>query len=291
MQNFITKIPGFRTNTKSKIIVALMYYGYCIYSIPSRSIVSSVIWFALPFIFFAIDAKNTEKKKAEAIRTGKIVDPIKPTEPNKPIVLTKSLNIKIIAGIVVLLGFGMYSNSVQKKKDLQYTIEQKAIAASKAKSDAVAEQKAIASKKLADTIASENKRLADIQAVKDKKIADAQAKVVALAKAKADKVAYDTGITYDQLARTPDKYISKKIKFSGKVIQVMENGTDVQLRIAINDDYDNILLASYDSSTMSSRILENDEVNLKGLSLGVATYQSTMGGNITIPSVYVDSFY
>jgi len=71
----------------------------------------------------------------------------------------------------------------------------------------------------------------------------------------------------------------------------MEDGTNVQLRIAINDDYDNILLASYDSSTMSSRVLENDEVNLKGMSLGVATYQSTMGGNITIPSVSVDSFY
>src|SRR5699024_10509101 len=52
-----------------------------------------------------------------------------------------------------------------------------------------------------------------------------------------EKKGYDTGITYDQLARTPDDYEGEKVKFSGKVLQVMEgNGSTVQLRMAINDD-------------------------------------------------------
>src|SRR5699024_863073 len=37
-----------------------------------------------------------------------------------------------------------------------------------------------------------------------------------------EKKGYDTGITYDQLARTPDDYEGEKVKFSGKVLQVME---------------------------------------------------------------------
>lgn len=32
----------------------------------------------------------------------------------------------------------------------------------------------------------------------------------------------DTGITYDQLARNPDDYLFEKVKFRGKVVQVME---------------------------------------------------------------------
>ena len=121
---------------KLKIIVALVYYGYCIYSIPSRSIVSSVIGFALPFIFFALKDKGDAQKKEKEIKSGKPVKPIKPTESNKPIVLTKLLKRTVIASIVVLLGLGMYSNSVQNKKDLVYAVEQKAIATKQAKIDA-----------------------------------------------------------------------------------------------------------------------------------------------------------
>ena len=35
-------------------------------------------------------------------------------------------------------------------------------------------------------------------------------------------IGYDTGITYEQLARTPNEYNGEKVKFSGKVIQVIE---------------------------------------------------------------------
>ena len=99
---------------------------------------------------------------------------------------------------------------------------------------------------------------------------------------------YETGITYDQLARTPDDYLGKKVKFYGKVIQVIENGSTVQIRLAVNDDYDTILLGKYDSSIVSSRIFEDDMITIYGVSVGTITYQSTMGGNITIPGVSVE---
>jgi len=140
MEKFIRRIVGFRTNTRSKIIVALIYYGYCIFKIPSQSIVTSVISFALPFIFFAFAKHGEAQKKEKAIKSGTFTESIKSTKPNEPIVLTKLLKRTVIASIVVLLGFGMISNSAQKKQDIAYATEQKAIAVKQAKTDAIAKK-------------------------------------------------------------------------------------------------------------------------------------------------------
>lgn len=99
---------------------------------------------------------------------------------------------------------------------------------------------------------------------------------------------YETGITYEQLARTPDDFKGKKIKFYGKVVQVLEGGSTVQIRLAVNDDYDTILFGEYLSSIVSSRILEDDEITIYGTSVGTVSYQSTLGGTITIPGVSID---
>ena len=99
---------------------------------------------------------------------------------------------------------------------------------------------------------------------------------------------YETGISYDQLARTPDDFKGKKVKFYGKVIQVIEGTASVQIRLAVNDDYDTVLLAEYSSSIVSSRVLDDDHITIYGTSTGTISYKSTMGGTITIPGVYVD---
>lgn len=103
-----------------------------------------------------------------------------------------------------------------------------------------------------------------------------------------EKQGYDTGITYSQLARTPDDYLLQKVKFKGKVIQVMEGDSTIQIRLAVGGDYDKVLLCEYDSSIVTSRVLEDDYITVMGTSAGLITYESTMGGNITIPSVAVD---
>lgn len=119
--------------------------------------------------------------------------------------------------------------------------------------------------------------------------ADAQAKIdeAAAAKAAEEAKGFETGITYDQLARTPDDYIGSKVKFYGKVVQVIEGDDSVQLRLAVNGDYDNILFLEYDASLVKSRVLEDDMITIYGVSAGTITYKSTMGGNITIPAVLV----
>lgn len=125
----------------------------------------------------------------------------------------------------------------------------------------------------------------------EKAAADAKAKKEAEEKRLAEekeKKGYDTGITYDQLARTPDDYIGEKVKFNGKVVQVMEGDGTTQLRIAVNDDYDTILFAQFDSTIVKERVLEDDMITVMGLSSGLLTYESTMGGNISIPGMLVE---
>lgn len=108
------------------------------------------------------------------------------------------------------------------------------------------------------------------------------------AKAAEEAKGYETGISYDQLARTPDEFKGKKVKFYGKVVQVIEGDSKTQIRLAINDNYDTILLAQFTKSIVSRRILEDDYITVYGVSSGTISYKSTMGGAITIPGVNVD---
>lgn len=108
------------------------------------------------------------------------------------------------------------------------------------------------------------------------------------AKEKEERQGYETGITFNQLARTPDDYIGKKVKFTGEVIQVIEGVGIVQLRIAVNSDYDKVVFVEYSSSIVKSRILDDDIITIYGMSLGLYTYKSSLGSSITVPAISVD---
>lgn len=98
---------------------------------------------------------------------------------------------------------------------------------------------------------------------------------------------YDYTITYTQIAREPDKYNGKGVVFSGKVIQVIESDNENLYRIAINDNYDVIMLVSYIPEKSEPRILKNDFIRFKGLCLGVYTYETVMGSKLTVPYVLI----
>lgn len=109
-------------------------------------------------------------------------------------------------------------------------------------------------------------------------------------RAEQEKIArgYETGITYEQLARTPDDYMGEKIKFSGKVIQVIEGTDEIQLRFAVNDNYDQVMYLAYTPDIVDQRVLEDDFLVISGYSIGTISYESTMSGTITIPASIVE---
>ena len=134
--------------------------------------------------------------------------------------------------------------------------------------------------------------------------AEEEARIAAEKKAEEERIAkekaeeeerkgYETGITYDQLARTPDEYKNKKVKFYGKVVQVTEGDNETNLRVATRAIeygcyYEDVVLVYYNPKIMASRVLENDMITLYGVSKGLHTYKSTMSGNITVPLIAVD---
>lgn len=116
----------------------------------------------------------------------------------------------------------------------------------------------------------------------EKEAAEKKAKEEAEAK---EKQGYETGITYDQLARTPDKYKGQKCKFRGEVIQVMEDDNYVSIRLAVGGG-SNVLYVVIPSSILNNeRILEDDYITVYGTSTGVITYTTVMGNELTIPSM------
>ncbi|PFV75934.1 hypothetical protein COL02_19705 [Bacillus thuringiensis] len=161
---------------------------------------------------------------------------------------------------------------VEQKKEL--TAEEKA-AAEQAAAEKAAAEKAAAEKAAAEKAAAE-------QAAAEKAAAEKAAKE------EEERIGYETGITYDQLARTPDEFKGKKAKFTGKVLQVMEGKGETQLRVAVNGNYDKVLYVVYKSDILNSRVLEKDNVTVKGKSAGIYTYKSTMGGEISIPAMLVE---
>lgn len=78
------------------------------------------------------------------------------------------------------------------------------------------------------------------------------------------------------------------MKFTGKVIQLIEGSSTTQIRFAIDNDYNKVVLCEYDSSIVESRVLEDDIITIYGISAGTVSYQSTMGGQITVPAILID---
>ena len=72
------------------------------------------------------------------------------------------------------------------------------------------------------------------------------------------------------------------------MVQVIEGDDTTQIRFAVNSDYDTILFTEFEKSIITSRILEDDVITIMGVSIGLITYQSTMGGDISIPGVFID---
>ena len=109
-----------------------------------------------------------------------------------------------------------------------------------------------------------------------------------------EKLGYETGITYDQLARNPDDYLGQKVKFTGEVLQVMEGDTENQIRLSVHwnsygyYDSDQVLYCGFDPSIISFRLLEDDIITIYGYSLGLFSYEAVSGATITLPCVWID---
>ena len=97
-----------------------------------------------------------------------------------------------------------------------------------------------------------------------------------------------TDVTYDNLMRTPDDYFGEIVKFSGTVIQTTTSEGVVQQRVALNDNYDQVVLIEYPEDLPEVRLLDDDYVTFTGTSFGTITYETVLGATLEIPSIIVE---
>lgn len=98
-----------------------------------------------------------------------------------------------------------------------------------------------------------------------------------------------TKSTYQEVARNPKPYVDQPIRFTGKVLQVVEGRSHNIYRIAIGGNSDCVFYVEYEPSGTKSRILEKDTVTVDGAFYGLYTYSTTLGSEITIPACIADS--
>ena len=127
----------------------------------------------------------------------------------------------------------------------------------------------------------EQKRIAEEQAQKEAE-KQAQKEAEEQAKKEAEAHKYETGLTWEQIAREGKK--GTLGQFEGKIIQVMNGDGFTQYRVTINGDYDQVMLIEVKNGVSKETLLADDYVYFKGESLGTITYTTVMGAEMTIPA-------
>ncbi|MGG1670564.1 hypothetical protein ACIFOE_07870 [Paenibacillus sp. NRS-1783] len=96
-------------------------------------------------------------------------------------------------------------------------------------------------------------------------------------------------VKYIDLARNPDNYKSKEVTFTGKVIQTLESGHTVALRVNVSKGkygiWQDTIFVNYRRSEGEGRLLENDIVTLWGTVEGLKTYKTILRSDVTIPEI------
>ena len=95
-------------------------------------------------------------------------------------------------------------------------------------------------------------------------------------------------ISYDDLFRYAEQHEGKIVFYRGKVIQVVEDEGDFQLRANVTKNgygwSDTVFLRYRDAPV---RILEDDIIAFVGRMNGTLTYEAVMGNKVTIPDITV----
>lgn len=99
-------------------------------------------------------------------------------------------------------------------------------------------------------------------------------------------------LTFEELARNPEKIRGNKVKLTGEVIQVSENDISIGMRVNITKNeygwYEDTVYIIYYPEEEEDKILEDDIITIYGTAEGEYSYTSIMGAYITIPKILAE---
>lgn len=101
---------------------------------------------------------------------------------------------------------------------------------------------------------------------------------------------------YKTIFRYSEEYKGKDVKYTGKVVQVIEGSISNSYRVNVTKDkwgyYDDTIYVTFiDLDGSTPRILEDDIITFYGTLSDLYTYETVLGASVTIPSVtatYID---
>lgn len=102
------------------------------------------------------------------------------------------------------------------------------------------------------------------------------------------KASYDTGITYENISQTPDKYMNCKVKFTGRIIQAYGGDPENAMKIAIDGNKDKVILLDYDPEIIQLTFTDNDNISIRGHFVKTVSDLSMIYGETKIPKIYAN---
>ncbi len=108
---------------------------------------------------------------------------------------------------------------------------------------------------------------------------------------KSEEKEYESGITYEQFVRYPDKNNEKMFKFEGKVIEVFEDEENfIGFKILVDYKQKQPMMLGIEKKLVKKRIMKNDKIEVFGISKNLMDYTSDTGEDIKIPSGVVQKY-
>ena len=195
-----------------------------------------------------------------------IISSIKKNKVNK----NSSITYLIIAIIILILSTVYVSNNVRpnSKKTVSQNTSKSSTSSSKNSSSSSSSSKASSS--TTPSSSKESSSSSSSSAPSKPKI------TVDNDKANYGEVDYNSW-NHDEIA------VDTKVRVYGKVLQAMEDGKAYTLRVAINDDYDKVILVSIPSEYNNRVIAEDDHITLYGLAKGRQSYETVFKATKTLP--------
>lgn len=199
----------------------------------------------------------------------------------------KQIKFAGIAGAVMIVsffGFGFTSDSTDTTEDDKEKVETVA----KPKEE-TPEEKAAREKKEA-----EEKALAE-QKAKEEAAAKAKAEEEARLKAEqeaAAKKANAKTIDYPQLKKNPDRYKGEYVKYTGKILQILEGDNITNIRLAVTPtsygyNASDVIFIEYVGYT---DFVDDDIITVYGEIYGSYSYKSQAGFDIALPGLLAKEF-
>ena len=99
----------------------------------------------------------------------------------------------------------------------------------------------------------------------------------------------DFKLTYEDLMESPSSFQGNKVKFKGIVSEVITKENATIIKMAVQGDYNNMIVASFNSDTISSKVNPKDLIKISGTFTGMMKYKDISGREIDMPGIWVDS--